>query len=223
MYCKWLIALYSIYSLSLLQEVLPINMMHKELGLMFEKQGHHHKLPFYSAFKTDSNRQRGSLWAAKQQHVGEGMPNKTAVKSYKQRWCRVGRLQLSRCKRACVFQAIMLGEMWKSQSPPVSMETSSRSQAARQSPSTFRIRGVNYSTLFNTCSSTSALLVSVNSISMKMKVSSVAKRCPSIQSSHAKHLKNLSEDYTFSNSRSLCLYVWFATFPLLYTDNLLST
>ena len=53
------------------------------------------------------------------------------------------------CVCARAFQAIMLGEMWKTQSPPVSMETPSLSQAERQSPSSFRIRGVNYSTLFS--------------------------------------------------------------------------
>lgn len=73
----------------------------------------------------------------------------------------------------CVFQAIMLGEMWKSQSPPVSMETPSLSQAERQSPSTLRIRGVNYSTLFNTRNITSVLLINDNNILMKMKIGSV--------------------------------------------------
>lgn len=49
------------------------------------------------------------------------------------RWCRAGRLRLSRCEMcACVFPAIMLGEMWKTQSPPVSMETSSHSFAGRE-------------------------------------------------------------------------------------------
>lgn len=48
------------------------------------------------------------------------------------RGCRVGRLRLSRCEMCvCVFRAIVLEEMWKTQSPPVSMETSSRSQAER--------------------------------------------------------------------------------------------
>lgn len=51
------------------------------------------------------------------------------------------------CVCVC-FKLSCWGKMWKTQSPPVSMETPSLSQTERQSPSTFRIRGVNYSTLF---------------------------------------------------------------------------
>ena len=80
-------------------------------------------------------------------------------------------LQMYVCVR--VFQAIMLGEMWKTQSPPVSMETSSLSQAERQSPSTFRIRGVNYSTLFNAHVITLMLSTADNNILMKMKINTL--------------------------------------------------
>lgn len=98
----------------------------------------------------------------------------SAVQSYKHKWCRVGRLQLSHCECVRVFQAIMLGEMWKTQSPPVSMETPSLSQAERQSPSTFRIRGVNYSTLFNAHIITLILSTTDSNISMKIKINTAA-------------------------------------------------
>lgn len=49
------------------------------------------------------------------------------------RWCRAGRLRLNCCEMcACVFPAIKLGGTWKTQSPPVSMETSSHSFADRE-------------------------------------------------------------------------------------------
>lgn len=61
--------------------------------------------------------------------------------------CKVEKLRMSlhkfvaACARLCVyFKPSSWGEMWKTQSPPVSMETPSLSQAKRQNCSTFWIR-----------------------------------------------------------------------------------
>lgn len=63
--------------------------------------------------------------------------------------------------------------MWKTQSPPVSMETPSLSQAKRQSTSTFRIRRVNYFTLFNAQIINLELSTTDSNILMKMKINSL--------------------------------------------------
>lgn len=68
--------------------------------------------------------------------------------------------------------------MWKTQSPPVSMETPSLSQAERQSPSTFRIRGVNYSTLFNAGSITHIQSTTDTNILINMRIDSVVNGVP---------------------------------------------
>lgn len=105
--------------------------------------------------------------------VSKGKPVESPLKSHKTQLIPFGRvweakinealLLIVTCRRdarwrnysraaasvMCVFQATTLEEMWKTQSPPVSMETPSLSQAKTQSTSTLRIGRVNYFTLFN--------------------------------------------------------------------------